>query len=162
MNQSAPARMWSIPISGNLDYWRSANVKTLSEKDLIELLPVGETDALDGAKLFESLLPASCRGEGFLHRSVSLGHFTCEQIAFNGKPAFLFWWHKSVDDGLWIDACQTYFTDVPIKVAFLAAELLRSREKCGYVRFMTTRAGLATESQKHGYEVEGLILVNKI
>jgi hypothetical protein len=134
-------------------------VRELSDSELIELLPA-TTEASDvGASMFESISPANCRGESFLHRAVSTGLMQCEQANFNGNPAFLFWYHKSTDDGLWIDACQSYDMGVPIKVAFLAVEKLRLREKCSYIRFMSLRAGLIHESSKHGFKPEGIILV---
>lgn len=133
-------------------------MRVLTATNMIELLPIGQVEADAQAKQFESLAPANCRGDRWLSRSVATGHTTVEQIQFNSTPAFLFWWHKSVDDGLWIDACQSYASDVDIAIAFAAANKLQQRENCKYVRFMTIRAGLAKAAEKYGYLVEGLIL----
>lgn len=133
-------------------------MKTLSPTDMIDLLPVGSVEADRAARQFESLAPANCRGDRWLSRSITTGETKVEQIQFNGVPIYLFWWHKSVDNGLWIDGCQSYNEKADIKVAFAAASKLQYREGCSYVRFMTIRQGLAKAAESFGYVVEGLIL----
>lgn len=125
---------------------------------MIDLLPIGHVGSERVAQQFESLAPANCRGDRWLSRSITTGETKVEQVQFNGVPAFLFWWHKSVDSGLWVDGCQSYDNDVDIAVAFAAASKLKYREGCSYVRFMTIRRGLAKVAQDFGYMVEGLIL----
>lgn len=125
---------------------------------MIDLLPVGSVESDRAARQFESLAPANCRGDRWLSRSITTGETKVEQIQFNGIPAFLFWWHKSVDNGLWIDGCQSYDNDLDIAIAFAGASKLQHREGCSYVRFMTIRQGLAKAAEKYGYVIEGLIL----
>lgn len=125
---------------------------------MVDLLPASLEDAESKAKLFEAIAPVNCRRDGWLHRAVVVKQLTVEQVAYNGQPAFLLWWHKSIDDGLWISACQSYDNDIPPQVAFLGIAKLRTREKCGYVRFMTIRAGLAHLAKKMGYQAEGVML----
>jgi hypothetical protein len=133
-------------------------MRQLNREKLISLLSVSESEQDKMAHLFEAVAPVHSRGEASLSRLTSSGVYKAEQIQLNGVPAFLFWWSKTSDAGLWIHAAQAYDSNHDIGVAFLGAAAIQKREACTYIRFMTLRAGLVRSAEKHGYKIDGLIM----
>lgn len=134
-------------------------VKTLDRAKLISLLSVSESETDRMAHLFEAVVPVSSRGDLSLSKLTSQGVYRAEQIQFNSQPCFLFWWSKTLDGGLWVHAAQSYDNKGNIDVAFMGADAIRQREGCTYIRFMTLRSGLVRAAEKHGFKIEGLILI---
>lgn len=133
-------------------------MKVLSEQAMIEVLTTDAALAAAQAELFETIAPLVCKNKGFLAYAVKEGLFVAEQINYNGRPAYIFWYHKSHDNGLWIDAIQTLDKTIPFKAAIVGVEILRKRDNCNYTRFMTTRGGMVNVCKQAGYVVEGVVM----
>lgn len=134
-------------------------MKTLTDIEMIELLPASDYEAMKMAFSFDSVSSLLSPDATFLSRAVTTGVIKCWQVKYNNIPAFMLWWHISSDNGLWIDACQSYGSDCPIDIAFMAVEKIKDGKGCKYVRFMTVRGGLVEVAKKAGYRIDGLILV---
>lgn len=135
-------------------------MKKFSSSEMIDLLPVSAEDALSTGKLFEAVSPVNCLSEGFLAREVSSGRCRVTQVQFNGEPAFMLWTHVSADNGLWVDACQSYGSSAPIGVCFVAVEKMKMAGRHEYCRFMSIRQGLIKTALNHNFRIDGIILVS--
>lgn len=141
---------------------RLAKVKTLTDEQIISFQPCPVETAATAAKLFESFAPVNSRKPGFLDYAVKEGLCVCEQISFNDAPAFVFWYHKTDDGGLWLNAVQSLHSEgVPFAAALVAVEKLRQREKAQYVRALTIRGDLTRILLANGYKVDGVLLAKE-
>ena len=141
-------------------------MKTLSTKQLIELLPA-QTRHLDTLDEFEALAPVLCRDRGYCRQLVDAGDTRPEVVLVDGREAALVTWHLSSDRGLWIDIAQTLRRPgealrSETVVLFEAADVIRRREKAAYTRFLTKRRGLAHLAGRHGFTPEAVLLTKPV
>lgn len=133
-------------------------MKILSNVDAVELCACPPNMASAAAATFDDFAPVDFEA-GLLDYACNEGFVRAEQVLYNGQPAFVMFWSKSLDNGLSINAAQTLkAVDCPVDVAFIAAEKIRARENCKFTRFATRRAGLLEHSRQHGFRFETVLM----
>lgn len=141
-------------------------MKHLTKEEMIALIPLDENDQAEitrQAESFEAISPVFSRQKGYLANAQKRGLCQVTQVQFEGKAAYMAWWHISNDGGFWVNACQSYgLPGVSIDVAYVAAEMMARKVGARYIRMMTTRAGVIASAKACGYEVEGVIIVKPL
>lgn len=132
-------------------------MKTIGLND-IQLDACPEADAVKAAEEFRDFAPLNFKDRISLDYLTREGFVTAEQVTFNGEPAYVVWWSKTLDNGLSINACQSLRDGVSVDVAFIAAERIQTREGCPYLRFASIRQGLLRHAERRGYKFETVVM----
>ena len=107
---------------------------------------------------FEVAAPVLCREPGYCRELITEGWMIPTQINWNGRPAFVFTWHVTSDNGFWLDVVQTLGLGAPFDVLVHAVEQFAREKRCRYIRFLTLRRGLVRLAQERGYTPEAVLL----
>jgi hypothetical protein len=138
-----------------VDCLKIAQVKLLSTEQLIELLPVNDTDVF---RQFEIAAPIMARDPGYIKWLVDEGWLTVRQLNHNGKPSHLFGWHMSADGGFWLDVVFALSDPIPQERFIEQIEAFARGQMAKYIRWVTLRRGIVRWAEQAGYTPEAVIL----
>jgi hypothetical protein len=124
----------------------------------IQFLPCEGEELNQASKEFEALAPLHFKGVESLYRLTVEGYFKVEQINFNGCPAFVLWWSKTIEGSLCVHAVQSLRSGVAIDVLFIAADVMRKREGCNSIVISSTRQGMVRKARQHGFQFHSMTM----
>ena len=135
--------------------------KLLTQQKMIEVIEMitPENLALLEAKM--SPLDADNRPRQWFHQAIARGEYTFATVRLDGVDvACLWYWISRSNGSLVVNAAASLcdrnnvFPEVT-----LAAEKLARKNNCKQVEWTTARAGGVRQSLRHGFIVQGVVLV---
>ncbi len=137
-------------------------MRVYTDQQMISLLPTTSEDVEKGSKVFEA---GSCMfsTEGFLKHAVLEGWTVPFNVCYEEEPEYLLCVHKSVDNGLYVDAvAKIGKRERCLHIVYAMVDQLVKEQKARYIRFMTRSKSVAEQSMRHGYTIESVCLTKMV
>lgn len=133
-------------------------MRTLTENEVIKVLPVEDELLGDALVQFECSAPVLCRKPGYIKTLIAEGWMKTAQINFNNRPVYVIGWHLTTDGGLWVDIVQSLCSGISMEILYSGIEHLARAQNAVYVRWITMRKGLVRFVRSKGYVAEAVLL----
>ena len=133
-------------------------MKLMSSLQLLALLPSTQEEMERAADLFPSILAASFQ-PGYYRTAFKEQWVYASTVWKDGHAVGLVGWHRTRDAGLFVDCIVKFAKEICDALMWDALKLLEKQQHVGnYVRFLTTRRGLASLAESHGFTPTAIMM----
>jgi hypothetical protein len=133
-------------------------MRTLSQDQIVELLPCEGALVDEALRKFESAAPLLCREAGRMKHLVDEGWIKLGLVQVNGVDAFVIGWRLAPDGGFWVEVAQSLGSGASLRSFIAIVDRLAVEARAPYVRCATYRRGLVRMLRGAGYVPEAVVL----